>query len=161
MKRTCYFTNPIGNLMKSTIFLAGMFLFFHLTSFGRDFKKLGADEADQSKTKIARAFAAAFLMKLKAGETYQFKDEAIDVLKNQLTPDNQKLVYQQLKGQFGDFKSLEYAETWVQANNKSMQIVRLKGNFEKSNRSQEIRVVVNETNKISGFWVKPWSDMLY
>lgn len=160
MKRTCYVAMTAGTLMKSMIFILGMLLLSPISSLGQDFKKLSMDEADQGKIKIARDFASGFLSKLKANETYQFGNEAVDIIKNQLTADNQKLVYQQLKGQFGDFKSLEYAETWVQASNKSMQIIRLKGNFEKSNRSQEIRVVVNEQNKIAGFWVKPWSDML-
>lgn len=146
--------------MQSMTFIFGMFLFLQFNSFSQDFKKLSMVEADKGKTKIARDFASDFFTKLKANETFQFKEEAIDLIKNQLTAENQKAIYQQLKNQFGDFKSLEYAETWIQGGNKFVQIVRLKSNFEKSNRSQEIRVVVNESNKVAGFWVKPWSDML-
>ena len=115
---------------------------------------------DKGKVKIAQDFATNFMTKLKNGTSYKFQDEAIDALKNQFSEESQKNVYLQVKNQFGDFKSLKYAETWVQVSNKSLQIFRLKGNFEKSNKNLEIRVVLNESDKIIGFFIKPWSDML-
>lgn len=138
----------------------GMFLLFQLSLAGQDFRKLAANEADKGKAKIAADFASGFFTTLKNNGIYPFKDEAIDAVKNQMTGENQKLIYEQLKAQFGDFQSLEYGETWIQGSNKAIQIVRFRGNFEKSNRSQEIRVVINGSNKIAGFWVKPWSDIL-
>ena len=108
---------------------------------------------------IAQEFASRYLTQLKNGGYYQFQDEAIDALKNQLTEQNQKTVYKQLKEQFGDFQSMEYAETWVQGNN-SFQIYRFKSDFEKSNKKLEVRVVLDDSKKIAGFWIKPWSDML-
>jgi len=121
---------------------------------------LGDSEVDKSKVKIAQDFATNFMTKLKSGASYKFQDEAIDALKNQFTEENQKIVYQQVKSQFGDFQLLKYAETWIQSNNKSIQIIRLKGDFEKSNKKLEIRVVLNESGKIMGFFIIPWSDML-
>lgn len=94
------------------------------------------------------------------GSYYQFKDEAVDIFKNSLTAENQKAGYKQLKDNFGDFKSLEYAETWIQKNNANFKICRFKGNFDKSNRKLEIRVILNGQDKIAGFWIRPWSDML-
>ncbi len=79
---------------------------------------------------------------------------------NQLTEQNQKAIYQQLKDKFGDFQSLDYAESWIQNSNSNMHIVRLKSDFERSNKKLEIRVVINESDKIAGFWIIPWSDML-
>jgi len=146
--------------MKSiTLFLVA-FCLFSLHIYGQNFKKLNDSDVDYKKIKIAQVFANDFLTKLKVGSTYQFKNEAIDALKNQLTDENQKAVYQQLKGQFGDFQTLEYAETWIQNGNASIHIFRYKGNFDKSNKKLEIRVVLNESDKIAGFWVRPWSDML-
>lgn len=146
--------------MKSITLIFAAFVLFCLSSFGQDFKKLSNTELDKTTVKTAQDFASNFMNKLKNGKTYIFQDEAIDVMKNQLTEENQKLVYQQLKTQFGDFESLEYAETWVQGNGKSIQIIRLKSVFEKSNKKLEIRVALNESGKIAGFWIKPWSDML-
>jgi hypothetical protein len=146
--------------MKSISLVLGVCLLFSLNSFGQDFKKLSDSETDKNKIKIAQKFASDFLGKLKSGETYVFQNEAIDQLKTQLTGETQKVVYQQLKSQFGDYKSLEYAETWVQGNSKAIGIYRFKGDFDKSNKKLEIRVVLNESDKVAGFFVRPWSDML-
>jgi 16S rRNA C967 or C1407 C5-methylase (RsmB/RsmF family) len=146
--------------MKSSTFILFAFLFIHLNACSQDFKKLSASEVDKSKVKIAQDFASTFLTKLKNNETYQFEDKAIDAVKNSLTEETQKLLYEQLKNQFGDFQSLEYAETWVPAASKANQIIRLKGDFAKSNKILEIRTVLDESNKIAGFWIKPWSDVL-
>jgi hypothetical protein len=146
--------------MKSISLVLGAFIVFSLNSFGQDFKKLSDSETDKNKIKIAQKFASDFLGKLKSGETYVFQNEAIDPVKNQLSGETQKLLYQQLKTQFGDYKSLEYVETWVQGNSKAIGIFRFKGDFDKSNKKLEIRVVLNEADKIAGFFIKPWSDML-
>jgi len=146
--------------MKSITLIAGICILFCSNSFSQDLRKLGDSEVDKSKVKIAQDFATNYLTKSKNGEAYKFKDEAIDAVKNQFTEENQKNVYQQVKNQVGDFQSLKYAETWVQGSNKSFQIIRLKGDFEKSNKNLEIRVVLNESGKIMGFFIIPWSDML-
>jgi hypothetical protein len=146
--------------MKFITLIFGACIIFSLNSCSQDFKKLNAPDVNKSKVKIAQDFASAYMTKQKNGETYKFQDEAIDVFKNQLTAENQKAGYLQLKGQFGDFQSLEYAETWVQGNNRSIQIIRFKSDFDKSNKKLEIRVVLNESDKIAGFWIRPWSDML-
>jgi len=145
--------------MKTITFTFIACVFLCLNSCSQDFRKLSNSEVDNTKVQIANDFASNYLNTLKNGKTYIFRDEAIDAIKNQLTEENQKLIYQQLKSQFGDFQSSEYAETWIQGNNKSIQIIRLKATFEKSNKNLEIRVVLNDSNKIAGFWIKPWSDM--
>ena len=109
---------------------------------------------------MAKDFATNYLTQAKKGEYYKIQDEAIDVIKNHLTEQNQQITYQQLKKQFGDFQSLEYAETWVQGNNNSMRIIRFKSEFVKTNKKLEVRVVIDDANKVAGFWIKPWSDML-
>jgi 16S rRNA C967 or C1407 C5-methylase (RsmB/RsmF family) len=146
--------------MKSFTLIIGVYILFSLNSCSQDFKKLNSADVDAKKIKISQKFANEYFTALKNGSYYQFKEEAIEILKNQLTEQNQKAIYQQLKDQFGDFKSLEYAETWIQSSNPSLNIFRFKGDFEKSNKKLEIRVVLNESDKISGFWIKPWSDML-
>jgi len=123
-------------------------------------KKMSSSEVDKGKVKIAQDFAFSFLSKIKNGRTYQFQNEAIDAVKNSLTGETQKLLYEQLKNQFSDFQSLEYVESWVQGAGQENLIVRLKGDFSGSNKKMEIRVVLNKSNKIAGFWVKPWSDIL-
>ncbi len=146
--------------MKPSILIFFAFVLIHLNGCSQDLKKLSTSEVDKSKVKIAQDFASNFLSKLKNGETYQFQNEAIDAVKNSLTGETQKLVYEQLKNQFGDFQSVEYGESWVQGAGQENLIIRLKGDFTKSNKKLEIRVVLDKSNKIAGFWVKPWSDVL-
>ncbi len=146
--------------MKSITFILGISIIFCLNSCSQDFKKISDSKINKENLQIAQDFATNYLTKLKNGEYYQFQDEAIDVLKNQLTEKNQKAVYQQLKDKFGDFQGLEYAETWIQGNSNSIQIFRFKSDFEKSNKKLEVRVVLNDSKKVAGFWIKPWSDVL-
>jgi uncharacterized lipoprotein YehR (DUF1307 family) len=146
--------------MKSITFILGISLIFCLNSCSQDFNKASDSEVNKENLKIAQDFATNYLAKLKSGEHYQFEDEAIDALRNQLTEENQKAVYQQLKDKFGDFAGLEYSETWLQGNNNSIQIFRFKSDFENSKKKLEVRVVLNDSKKIAGFWIKPWSDML-
>lgn len=146
--------------MKSNVLLLGLSLLLSLNSFSQGYKKLSDSEVDKNKVKTAQDFATDYLNQAKEGTYYKFKNEATDALKSQLTEQNQKIVYSQLKGQFGDFQNLEYAEAWVQGNNNSMQIIRFKSEFEKSYKKLEVRVVIDDANKVAGFWIKPWSDML-
>jgi hypothetical protein len=146
--------------MKSIAFLLSISFLFSLNSCSQDFKKLSDSEVEKDNVQIAQNFASSYLTQLKNGGYYQFQDEAIDALKNQLTEQNQKTVYQQLKDKFGDFQSLEYAETWKQGNDNSIQIIRFKSDWEQSQKKLEVMVVLNDSKKIAGFWIKPWSDML-
>ena len=146
--------------MKSFTLFLSVCILFSFNSCSQDYEKLNDAEVDSKKVQIAQNFANDFLTNLKNGSHYQFQNEAIDAIKNQFTEQNQKAVYQQLKDKFGDFQSIDYAETWIQNGNSSMNIFRFKGDFEKSNKKIEIRIVLNESDKIAGFWIKPWSDML-
>ncbi len=146
--------------MKSISLVMGMALIICLDSCSQDLRKLSESEVDEHKVQIAHDFALNYLTQLKEGGFYEFRDEVIEVLKTQLTEENQKAGYRQLKDQFGDFEGLEYAETWVQGNNDSIQIFRFKSDFDKSNKKLEVRVVLDASEKIAGLWIKPWSDML-
>ncbi len=146
--------------MKTLTLLFGITFLFCMNSCSQDFKKLPESEVDKGNLEIAQNFAVNYLTKVKEGSYYTFQDEAIDAIKNQLTEQAQKTVYDQLKNQFGDFQDLEYAETWVQGSDNSVQVFRFKSNFDESSKKLEVRVVINEAGKIAGFWIKPWSDML-
>jgi len=145
---------------KSISLLLLLSLILALNSCGQDFDKISDSEVDKDNLQIAQDFAGEYLRKSKEGTYYHFQDEAIDALKNQLTTENQEVIYQQLKAKYGDFQSLDYSETWIQSSNNSIQLFRFKSNFEKSSRKLEVRVVMDDSQKIAGFWIKPWSDMI-
>lgn len=146
--------------MKTSVLTLAILFLFALSSCSQDLRKLKDSETDSKRVELAKQFANSFFTELKNGSFYKYDDNAIPELMNQMTEANQKALYGQLKDQFGDFVSAEYAETWIQGENKTVQIFRLKSEFSKCNDKLEIRVVLNEANKIAGFWIKPWSDML-
>jgi hypothetical protein len=146
--------------MKYITLFISLFLIFCIDSFGQAYIKLDASAADSTKIKIAEKFAFDYMTAQKNDAFYQFKDEVIGILKTQLTEERQKAGYKQLRDNFGDFKSLDYAETWIQKDNADYKIIRFKSDFEKSTNKLEIRVILNAENKVAGFWIKPWSDEL-
>lgn len=135
-----------------------LFIIFPACSQG--FEKLTEDDVDPQRIALGKKFADDYFTALKAGKTYEFHDEAIEVLSKTLAPEVQKQVYQNVKDQYGDYQSLEYVETLKSSGAQAMTIIRFKGTFDEHKDKPEIRVVLNEENKIAGFWVKPWEDEL-
>lgn len=135
-------------------------MFWQISLSQESFEKIPDGKTDKTKIEMATAFANAYFETLKSGESYDFKEEAIKEFKDQMTPEVQKQTYTQIKQQFGDFESLSYSETWMNQDNKVLMVIRFKGKFEKSDEPLEVRVVLNASNKISGFWIKPWKDNL-
>ncbi len=127
---------------------------------GQDFRKLEDHEMIQGQIDFAKNFATDYFTALKNGSSFQFEDEATNEVKNQLTPEYQKSIYNQLKTNLGDFVSLEYSETWTQSKNQDLNIIRFKSVFEKTSQQIEVRVVLNKAGKIAGFFITPWKDSL-
>ena len=146
--------------MKKLIFLFAACFIFSLNSSSQNLKKIEDSEVDKSRLKFAENFALDYLTKLKEGSYYEFQDEAIAEFKKQMTEQSQKKGYQKLKEKFGDFRNLNYEETYLQDKNSPLQVFRFKSDFENSNQPIEARVVLNEAGKIAGFWIKPWQDDL-
>lgn len=148
--------------MKTFSSFLSIILLFYMNTFGQAYMKLEQPDVDAKKVEIAKKFANDYLTQLKNNSYYKFKDEAIDILKTQLTEERQKAAYKQIKDLFGDYKSLDYAETWIQKGNAFYKIYRFKGTFEKSTDTDkpEIRVILNGTDQVAGFWIKPWADIL-
>ncbi len=146
--------------MKTLVTIIIGMMLFSITSNAQNFVVVDVNKVDQNRVKIAQAFAVNYLTKVEKGEEYIFSDEATNEMKNLLIADTQKTLHQQVLDQFGKFTSLAYSETWMPEGSSKLYVVRFKGDFDKSNKKLEIRVVLNETNKIAGFWMKPWLDML-
>ena len=146
--------------MRTKLFFSIAGFLISLISCSQDFNKLSDSKVDQGKLNFSTKFAEDFMTAVSKGATYEFTDEAIDQIKNMLTADNQKNLYKQLESQFGEYQSMEYAETWSDSNGSGLMIFRFKAKFSKSPSVLEVRVVVNKDNKIAGFWIKPWSDLL-
>lgn len=148
--------------MKSIVsyLLAAILLICFLGCVQEQFIKLKEADVDKQKVEFATEFVSEYFYSLKSGLTYDFSEIAIREFANQMSAQLQKETYEQLKLNFGDFKSLKYYESWKQNEINGYDIIRIKGTFEYSDKPLEIRVVINNSNKLVGFWVKPWVDNL-
>ena len=124
------------------------------------FVKLDPGKADQEQLAFAIRIATSYFETLKSGKSFDFSKYASKEFSDQMTPELQRQAYEQLKSSFGEFKSLEYAETWTLEDPNTMFVIRMKGTFEGSQEPLEIRVVVNNSNKVMGLWLKPWVEDL-
>jgi hypothetical protein len=146
--------------MRITLLIFCISIFSGLTSYSQELKKVPDSQVNKEDLKIAQGFASNYLTKAKNGDYYQFQNEAVDALKNQLTKENQKAIYQQLKGKYGDYMNLSHTGTWIQGNSSAVQIFRFKSDFTGSDEKLEVRIVLNGDKKIAGLWIKPWDDIL-
>ena len=120
---------------------------------------LPEEEVNQEQKDLAEYIATDILMSMKTGEFKALGEKATLSVQKGITPAKQKTVYEQVKGMFGEFQSLDYYETCVPKDGTFLTVYRFKGKFE-SSATPEIRVVINKDNKLSGFWIKPWKDEL-
>lgn len=141
------------------VFLILVLIVCIIPAYCQLFEKVPEEQVDQSKTELAKKFANHFFSALKDGKTYEFHGEATDMLIQNLTPEKQTQLYKYIVEQFGEYQSLEYAETRKYAP-ESMTIVRFKGICDQSKGIPEIQVVLDKDNKIAGFWLFPWKDEL-
>ncbi len=140
-------------------FLLSLCVLLSVSVYSQEFKKLDNANINQQQKKFAKKFAMDYFAKQIAGSYYLFQhNEATDEMIKGLTMDKQKEAYAQIKLGFGDFKSLEYAQTWFD-NHTHLTVYRFKGTFG-DNNLLEIRVVFNYQGKIAGFFVKPWTENL-
>jgi Protein of unknown function (DUF3887) len=127
--------------------------------YGQEFKRLDDKTIDSVQMAFAKGFASEYFSKQVEGSYYQFHDEeATSDMVNGLTVEIQKKVYSQLRTGFGEFKSLEYAQTWA-GEKANLVVYRFRGKFGDVS-TLEIRVVLNKEGKIAGFFVKPWNENL-
>ena len=154
-------TNHTPHTMKRiTILVTSLCFAIPAISLGQELRKLAENEADQEKVAFAEKFATEYFEALKSGANYLFENEATNEVKNQLTPEYQNTIYNQLKTNLGNFVSLEYAETWMQTEGQDLNIIRFKSVFDNTDQQIEVRVVLNKAGKISGFFITPWRDSL-
>ncbi len=127
-----------------------------VTGCGSQFRRLSESEVDAEMKSTAQRIATNILESMRDGRFEPLGDEATAAMRSGLMPEKQKEAYESIKGMFGDFQSMEYAETCVPTDGSLLVIYRFKGHFSKSKATPEIRVVMDGEGKLSGFWIKPW-----
>ena len=155
----------MGGKMRKFLFvnLVSVLLFISLISImsceESRYEILPEEEVNQEQKVLAESIATDILMSMKSGEFKALGEKATLSVQKGLTPAKLKTVYEQVKGMFGEFNTMEYYETCVPKDETFLTVYRFKGKFE-SSATPEIRVVINKDNKLSGFWIKPWKDDL-
>jgi hypothetical protein len=123
------------------------------------FEKVSEADVDAQQKLAAQRLAERIYEGCRSGSHQPLgEQEAIPAMREALTPAKLAATCASITGQFGDYRSLDYAETWKPGMG-SLRVYRFKGHFSKTTDTPEIRVVMDGA-KLSGFWIKPWSDTL-
>jgi len=147
----------ILNVQRLSLISALLLLFLANCSFS--YKKLPEIEVNPRQKILAGEIALRLLSAWKMGDYQELGPEATIPMQRGLTPEKQQQAYESIAARFGDFESLEYAETWISKKASPLMIYRFRGDFE-SGATLEIRVVMDSRDRLSGFWIKPWRRML-
>jgi len=141
------------------IFLTfAVFIVFESCSSSK-FEKIRESDVNTGMKAIAEQIGNDLLIAQKEGRFEPLGEEAAQVMRSRYTPTVQKESYETLKEIVGEFESMEYAETWMTKETPLLYIFRFKGKFSK-NEKTEVRVVLDSSGKLAGFWVKPWRATL-
>jgi hypothetical protein len=122
------------------------------------FEKMLDANVDQAEKSRAQDFAQKVYQACRTNHFEPLGDEATAEMRTDLSPAKQKQTCGYIQLTFGDYQSMDFVETWT--GGRSAHIYRFKGHFSKATGVQEIRVVLDKTGKVSGFWLKPWLDTL-
>lgn len=140
--------------------LISLVLLFTFAGFSQhQFIKLEPDQLSETNVKTAQDLAGKLLNGQKTGNIYLLnEEEATPEMVKGLTEAMQVSSYENIKQLFGDFVSLKFVEAWTLKTSEQYFVYRFKGSFSETKDTPEVRVVMNEAGKISGFWLRPWQD---
>jgi hypothetical protein len=123
------------------------------------FEKVPEANVDADQKAAAQRLAERIYQGCNSGSHQPLgEQEAVAEMREALTPAKLAATCTSIKGQFGDYQSLDYAETWKPSSG-ALRVYRFKGHFARSTDAPEIRVVMDGP-KLSGFWLKPWAETL-
>lgn len=135
-----------------------LFLFMTVSCFGQDLKRVDDKDIDQQQVKLAISFARQYYAMYNEDSVLQIGAEATAEMQAGFTADVQRKSNAALREPFGKFENLDFSEAWKKSD---YTILRFKAQFANTEKKLEIRVVLDANNKIAGFFIKPWSDMVY
>lgn len=146
-------------MKENSILMLILFIFALFSGCSSNFEKIAESNVNATMKATAEEIGNDLLVAQREGRFESLGEEATRVMRSKYTPENQKKSYEILMGIVGEYKSMEYAETWVTKEKPLLYIFRFKGEFSK-NQNAEVRVVLDGKGKLTGFWVKPWRATL-
>jgi len=116
--------------------------------------KLNEQQVDTRQMSMATDFAAGMMSAWNDGNFEPLEPGvATKEMTEALSPEFQKHTYENdIEPMYGKFLQLVYMETYKLGNSN---IYRFQGEFQRGS-TPEIRVVIDDKDRISGFWIKPW-----
>lgn len=124
------------------------------------FEPLPRERLDRAQMEQARHTANDLLKSWSQGKFQPLSDEFTQAVRDSFTPDAQQGAYRSIRNLFGDFCELSFVEAFTIELMPEIVIYRFRGSFGKDEERPEVRVVMTDTGKIAGFFVKPWKDKL-
>ncbi len=121
------------------------------------YKALPDTKVNKAQETSAEKAAMGLLTAWSKGKFETLPDSFSAKMMKELTPDAQKAAYAKVKGAFGDFKSMTFAEAGTSPKVPGAVIYRFKGTFSKAKDQPEVRVVVNGKGKVEGLFVVKWN----
>ncbi|MCD4696963.1 MAG: DUF3887 domain-containing protein [Bacteroidales bacterium] len=146
--------------MKTKLIFVIFISFIGMSVFSQNqFQKLNEKSISETDMNFAVMMAKNLLEGQKSSNIYLLdEDEATREMVKNLTETKQTTAYEHIKDMFGDFESIEFTEVWESISDKTYTIFRFRGEFSESQEKPEIRIVLNEAGKLSGFWIRQWKD---
>jgi hypothetical protein len=131
-----------------------------LAAADSSFIVLPSEKIDENLLKKAEKVVSDLLSGWREGTFHHLSDDFSLEMIAGLPPEDQRKAYDSLRMLFGHFESLRFAEALISPRLPGAVMFRFKGTFSGTKDHPEIRVVVTDEGKITGFWVKHWADEL-
>lgn len=139
-----------------TIIIIAIFTFQSAMS---QFSKVPQNEINKKDLKLTRELTEKLMEGLKTGNYYTLTEqEATPEMVKGLTAKTQEAVNNQITGMFGEYEGMKFVEALKPDNDGNYIVYRFKGTYSDSEDGAEIRAVLNNDQKLAGFWIVPWKD---
>lgn len=125
-------------------------------------KKSGFDpipegEVDATRKASAEQIGTRILSGWAKDEYQPLGEEAREELRTALSVEGQRTSDKQIETSLGSFQSMAFHAA-LRTKDKTAEVYRFKGVFDKTKDPAEVRVVFDTDGKLAGFWVKPWQE---
>ena len=125
-----------------------------------NYERIDEKDIDSKKLEFATDLSNNILSAQKIGSFYTLSDkEATSEMRTGLNELVQKQSYVQIKSLFGEYENLSFDHLMTSGEGTKYEIYRFRGKFN-LNKEVEVRVVLDESGKLAGFFVKPWNDQI-
>ncbi len=125
---------------------------------GSVFLPLDQSRLDRRQIEKAQRVAGELLANWAEGRFRQLSDDFSLEMIARLPPDDQRKAADSLRGLFGNFQAMSFAEAMISPTIPGCVMYRFRGSFSATEAKPEIRVLMNSEGRVVGFWVRHWMD---